>query len=230
MTETFMWLLSDKLSLVMLMIACILLLFGLMLITRFNPVTFGEITVSPRARTFGFTMATCSISIVAAVALIAIFTVRNQRDPKTTGTLSPTAEKQDVRNTAPSTDAGSAQQPSTEWCAEHPSASCFPKICNEHHLTIVIMSAEWCGPCRKFEKYTLTDPAVQARLESGNYGIVKVDLDTNRAIVNKYRVQAVPTIIFLTQDCEELGRSVGGKDADDFLQLLDTADEKAKKK
>ncbi len=218
MTETFMWLLSDKLSLVTLMLACILLLLCLVLITRFDPIAFRKITVSPRARAFSFAVTAFAIGAVAIVLLVAHLAVHDARTP--------TVEKQRIENVIPQPNA----QTAFEWCTEKSNASCLPKTCNEHHLTIVIVGAEWCGPCQKFEKHTLTDPAVKARLESGNYGGVKVDLDTNRAFANKYRVQAVPTIIFLTQDCEELGRSVGGKNADDFLQLLDTVDEKAKKK
>ena len=81
MTETFMWLLSDKLSLVTLMLACILLLLCLVLITRFDPIAFRKITVSPRARAFSFAVTAFAIGAVAIVLLVAHLAVHDARTP-----------------------------------------------------------------------------------------------------------------------------------------------------
>ncbi len=96
-------------------------------------------------------------------------------------------------------------------------------------MTIVLVSAEWCGPCRRFEQVTLPDPAVQARLHTNNYGGVHVDLDTCRELSNKLGADVVPTVVFLNSDCREIHRFRASRDPEGFLKELDIADERLKK-
>jgi thioredoxin 1 len=64
--------------------------------------------------------------------------------------------------------------------------------------------AEWCGPCR-----TLA-PIVETIAEQ--YGdaarVVKLNVDDNPSVVQRYRVEAIPTLI-LFQDGEEKDRIIG---------------------
>jgi thioredoxin 1 len=64
--------------------------------------------------------------------------------------------------------------------------------------------AQWCGPCRAFA------PIVDSLAEqyAGTARIVKLNVDDNPAVVERYRVQAIPTLI-LFQDGEEKERLVG---------------------
>ena len=64
--------------------------------------------------------------------------------------------------------------------------------------------AQWCGPCRSLA------PIVDALAEQyvGTARIVKLNVDDNPAVVERYRVQAIPTLI-LFQGGEEKERLVG---------------------
>ena len=64
--------------------------------------------------------------------------------------------------------------------------------------------APWCGPCRALA------PIVDALVEqyAGTARIVKLNVDDNPAVVERYRVQAIPTLI-LFQGGEEKERLVG---------------------
>jgi thioredoxin 1 len=85
---------------------------------------------------------------------------------------------------------------------------------NEHDFDQVVLQsktpvlvdfwAEWCGPCR-----TLA-PIVEAVAEqyASTARVVKLNVDDNPSVMERYRVEAIPTLI-LFQDGEEKDRIIG---------------------
>jgi thiol:disulfide interchange protein DsbD len=66
---------------------------------------------------------------------------------------------------------------------------------------ILDFSAEWCTPCREMDEVTFRDPQIVNQAKNG-FVMVKVDLtqkgDSSReALVNKFGVKGVPTVVFL---------------------------------
>ena len=76
--------------------------------------------------------------------------------------------------------------------------------------------AQWCGPCRSLA------PIVDALAEqyAGTAQIVKLNVDDSPAIVERYRVQAIPTLI-LFRGGEEKQRMVGVSRKDVIAQAID---------
>ncbi len=76
--------------------------------------------------------------------------------------------------------------------------------------------AQWCGPCRSLA------PIVDALAEqyAGTARIVKLNVDDNPALVERYRVQAIPTLI-LFRDGEEKQRMVGASRKEVIAQAID---------
>ena len=68
----------------------------------------------------------------------------------------------------------------------------FNDIINKDQLTLVDFSASWCGPCQAMEPIL---KKLSAKYK-GNVRIVKIDVDRNRAISDKMRIQGVPTFMF----------------------------------
>jgi thioredoxin 1 len=64
--------------------------------------------------------------------------------------------------------------------------------------------AEWCGPCKMLGP-VLDEIATE---NAGRYKIGKVNIDSNPELASKYRISAVPTLLFF-QKGEVAEQSVG---------------------
>ena len=69
---------------------------------------------------------------------------------------------------------------------------------------LVDFFAEWCGPCKAMA------PALEqvASEMAGKLKVVKLDVDQNPNITQKYRIQAMPTLIIFAGG-KEVNRNVG---------------------
>ncbi|MAU25906.1 MAG: thioredoxin [Muricauda sp.] len=67
----------------------------------------------------------------------------------------------------------------------------FNKLINSEKPVLVDFYAEWCGPC-KMQAPILKEVAGQV---NGKARIIKVDVDKNQNLANKYQVKGVPTLI-----------------------------------
>ncbi|AUA14234.1 thioredoxin [Streptomyces sp. SID8382] len=76
-------------------------------------------------------------------------------------------------------------------------------------LVVVDLWAAWCGPCRT------VSPALErvARELAGTIKLVKVDVDRNPRIAQRFEVQAVPTLLILDKG-ELIARRAGAAPAE----------------
>lgn len=76
--------------------------------------------------------------------------------------------------------------------------------------------AQQCVPCRAFA------PIVEAVAEryAGNAQVVKIDVDRNPSVVEKFRIEAIPTLIVF-QDGEEKERIIGVVSQDAIARAVD---------
>ncbi|AHG20671.1 thiol:disulfide interchange protein precursor [Chania multitudinisentens RB-25] len=84
--------------------------------------------------------------------------------------------------------------------------------------------ADWCVACKEFEKYTFSDPAVQAQL--ADTLLLQADVTANNAeqvaLLKHLQVLGLPTILFFNQAGEEVSdaRVTGFMDASAFSAHL----------
>lgn len=67
--------------------------------------------------------------------------------------------------------------------------------------------ATWCGPCKMLDADIYPAPAVAAQGQS--FVSVKVDVDQQAALAQKYNINQMPTIVFLNASGEEIHRTQG---------------------
>jgi thiol:disulfide interchange protein DsbD len=87
--------------------------------------------------------------------------------------------------------------------------------------------ADWCVSCKELERYTFTDPQVQARFA----GMLKLRADVTAntsehiALLKRFRLFGPPGIVFFDKKGNEINqlRVIGFQPADKFVAVLDQA-------
>jgi thioredoxin:protein disulfide reductase len=83
--------------------------------------------------------------------------------------------------------------------------------------------ADWCVSCKEMEKFTFSDPRVQARLKE--LDLLRADVTANnagdQALLKRFGLFGPPGIIFFDGKGHEVLRVVGYEGADRFLARLD---------
>ena len=96
---------------------------------------------------------------------------------------------------------------------------------NNKPLVMLDLYADWCVACKEFEKETFSDPSVQKAF--GDMLLLQVDMtknsEENRALMTKYKVLGLPTILFFSRDGKEIeGSRVNGfMPPVEFLQWIE---------
>ena len=96
---------------------------------------------------------------------------------------------------------------------------------NNKPLVMLDLYADWCVACKEFEKETFSDSSVQKAF--GDILLLQVDMtknsEENRALMTKYKVLGLPTILFFNQDGKEIeGSRVNGfMPPVEFLQWIE---------
>ncbi len=79
---------------------------------------------------------------------------------------------------------------------------------------IVDFFATWCGPCK------MLGPILEEVAdETKNVTILKVDIDENMELAQKFGIMSVPTLMIF-KDGQEIGREIGFKPKDQVLEII----------
>lgn len=95
--------------------------------------------------------------------------------------------------------------------------SSFNEIINDDKPVLVDFFADWCGPCK-----ALAPILKAAKTELGDaVKIVKIDVDRNQPLAEKYQVRGVPTLILFKKG-QQVWRKSGVVQKAELVQLLNT--------
>jgi thioredoxin 1 len=93
--------------------------------------------------------------------------------------------------------------------------SSFRKIIDSETPVLVDFFAEWCGPCKM-----LAPILKQVKDEMGDgLKIVKIDVDKNQDLAEKYQVRGVPTML-LFKNGKQVWRQSGVLQKNDIIKVV----------
>ncbi|MER3375004.1 MAG: thioredoxin [Allomuricauda sp.] len=91
----------------------------------------------------------------------------------------------------------------------------FNDLIDADQLVLIDFSAEWCGPCKM-----LAPILKEVKEELGNsVRIVKIDVDKNQPLANKYQVRGVPTMLLFKKG-QQLWRQSGVLQKSEIVQVV----------
>lgn len=113
--------------------------------------------------------------------------------------------------------AGAAEPRSDAWRDDFEIAETEAK---ERGLPMLVhFHAEWCVPCQEMEHTVLRDPVVLKQLRTA-FVAVKVDSDRRPDLRKRFRIERLPTDVFLDPKGYMLDRSSGIHDRESYLALM----------
>lgn len=91
----------------------------------------------------------------------------------------------------------------------------FSEIINSEKPVLVDFSAEWCGPCK------MMGPILKevAKEMGDRVRIIKIDVDRNPAVAQKYQIMSVPTLMVF-KNGQMLKRQSGVMQAPQLVDML----------
>lgn len=87
-------------------------------------------------------------------------------------------------------------------------------------LVFIDAYAEWCGPCKYMDKNIFSKPDV-GDFYNKTFVNLKVDMEKGEGptLSKKYNVRAYPSFLFVNSNGELVFKSVGGRNAKQFIEL-----------
>lgn len=81
---------------------------------------------------------------------------------------------------------------------------------------VVDCTANWCGPCK------IVSPLIDQLADAyqGRAKVMKLDLDENRAIAQRFKISSIPAVMYFKQG-ELAAALIGVKPYEDFSAALD---------
>ncbi|TXC88361.1 protein-disulfide reductase DsbD [Paraburkholderia azotifigens] len=125
----------------------------------------------------------------------------------------------------PNAASGQAQQSDLSFAPVRSSGQLDEAVKTAAQPAMLDFYADWCVSCKEMEKFTFSDPRVQAKLKQMN--LLRADVTANntddQVLLKRFNLFGPPGIIFFDRRGKEVLRVVGYESADTFLKSLDRA-------
>ena len=101
-------------------------------------------------------------------------------------------------------------------------ADAAAKAKKENKLVFVDCYTQWCGPCKKMARDIFPDAKV-GKYMNARFVNLKIDMEAKYAegLAKEWQVSGYPTFIIFNADGKEIGRFMGGSDADGFIRRVE---------
>jgi len=88
------------------------------------------------------------------------------------------------------------------------------EVINSDKKVLIDFYADWCGPCKRLSP--IVDKVAK---ENKDIKVVRIDVDNNKELANRYNVSSIPTLVVI-ENGKEINRSVGLIPEDSILTLI----------
>ena len=79
---------------------------------------------------------------------------------------------------------------------------------------LVDFYADWCGPCK-----ILSPTVEQIAKENSNIKAVKINVDNQQDLAQKYAIRSIPTLVFM-ENGVEVDRAIGALNKNQILSII----------
>lgn len=87
------------------------------------------------------------------------------------------------------------------------------EVLNYQGKVLVDFYADWCGPCR------MLSPVLEEVAAQENVKVVKINVDNNQGLAEKYGVMSIPTVYYFVGG-KETSKFVGARGKQEILQMI----------
>ncbi len=87
--------------------------------------------------------------------------------------------------------------------------------------TLLVFSAPWCPACIRLKTETLNQKNIEDSLKKLSVQIINIDLVENENLSSQFDVKAIPTVVLLNKNGDEVFRWLDYQPADSFSKELD---------
>ncbi len=122
-------------------------------------------------------------------------------------------EQQKIKIEIQKTEAKSASPQNTETKKKFTFKSNKP--------TLLVFSAPWCPACIRLKTETLNQKSIENTLKKLSVQTINIDLVENEELSNQFDVNAIPTVVLLNKNGDEVFRWLDYQPADSFSKELD---------
>lgn len=134
---------------------------------------------------------------------------------------SPSAKTAGDRESAAANQATSvtdSAEPSVQWLTDYDKATAQAKELGRPVL--IDFAASWCAPCVMMDKHVWPKPTVLEALDSKVVPLrVDVDAKATLPLVEKYKIEFLPTVLLIDAEGQELKRE-GFVDAEQVIEMI----------